>query len=250
MSTPAENADTLEELDDNSSPSFVDRVNEAVEGMKKDAKGSWTLPEDTPEEIRFAAIAERRRRDTQAEYTRISQENKALKAEKSVLLTKALSTAKLELTAEQEEELEDLKFSDPEAWRKKMNVLEAEALNKRKTEVDEEVKKVSTSSLEAEEVERRKQVLTEFLEEHEGFELDDDIIANDIPPRITKKLESGAISFEQFLEECYNYTKTGKVVKQDRAPTDLGLGKAGGGGRPDNHAVQEDIIRSYSKETF
>lgn len=254
MGTPAENADTQSKQDEENQASeatFAARVNEITSKLEKDAKGNWVIPEDLTEEEKFAVNAERRYRDTQSAFTKTSQENKALKAEKSVLLTKATGNVQVTLTAEQAEEMEDLKFSDPEAWRKKMNAYEAAALTEHQKTIDEEVKKVSTSSLEEEERERRKVVLSEFLETHEGFDLNDDIIANDIPPRIVKKLETGKISFEDFLQECYDYSNTGKVIKQDEeVPGQPNLSKVGGGNRPDKNAVKEDIVTSYKKETY
>lgn len=251
MGIPAEDAATQEkqEQDDNkSTPTFADRVNEAVNEMKSDDKGNYVLPEGLSEEVEFAAMAEKRRRDTVAAFTKTNQENKALKAEKSVLSKKALTNVEVKLTAAQEEELEDLKFSDPEAWRKKRNGYEAAALEQHQKELDEEVKKVSTSSLEEEEIGRRELVHKEFLKANPDFTLD---IDEDIPPRIMKKLADGKVSFEDFLQECYDYSKTGKVVKQQEST--LGqpnLGKVGGGSNPDKNAVKEDAIISYNKETY
>lgn len=251
MGNPADKSvDTQEERDQDTGSSFADLVNKAVNEAKTDEKGNLVLPDGLSEEVKYAATLEKRRRDTQASYTKISQKVKALEAEKSALLSKATGSFELELTTEQEAELEDLKFSDPEAWRKKMNTLETEARNKRTKEIDEELKKVSSSSLEIEELERRKQVLSDFLEANEGFELDDDIIANDIPPRISKKLEVGQITFEEFLQECHDYLKTGKVIKQDKVLSGPNLSKVGGGNSPDKNAVKEDIITSYAKETY
>lgn len=257
MSIPANNAaDTQQEQDSNEAQaaktetSFAERVNAMAGEVKANAKGEYEFPEGTSEELRVAVMAERRRRDTQAGFTKTSQELKAVKKENSVLLKKAIETAKVDLTKEQQEELEDLKFSDPEAYRKKMNAYEADAVAKRKKELEEEVKNVSSSSLDEDEIERRKTVLAEFLEANPGFELDDDVIANDIPPRITKKLETGAISFEEFLQECHDYTKTGKVVKQDKVAKQANLSKAGGGGSPDKNAVKVDAVTSYEKEIF
>lgn len=251
MGNPAENADTQEERDEDtnkSEPTFADRVNEAVNGMSKDAKGNYVLPEGLSEEVQFAAMAEKRRRDTQAAFTKTSQENKALKAKEQVLSKKALTNVEVKLTPEQEEELEDLKFSDPEAWRKKRNAYEAEALEKHQKDLDKEVTEASTSSLEQEEIEQRKVILAEFLESNPDFKLD---IDQDIPPRIVKKLADGKVTFEDFLQECLDYSKTGKVVKQtEETLGQPNLGKTGGGSSPDKNAVKEDIIASYAKETY
>lgn len=237
--------------EDNAEPTFADKVNTVLDGMTRDAKtGKYILPDDLSEELKFAAIAEQRRRDTQSAFTKTTQTNKALNAEKAALLKKVAGNVKVELTATQAEELEALKFSDPDAWRAKMNGYEADARTKQTQSLEEELKQVSASSLDREELGRRKQVLTEFASEHPDVAIDDDVIASDIPPRIVKRLETGEISFEAFLEECYNFLKTGKVVKQDGVRKQPNLSKVGGGTRPDANAQKEDAIVSYNKEIF
>lgn len=252
MSNPTNMVATQEELS-LEELTFADQVNKVVNTMSKDEKGEWVLPngEKLSEELKVAAIAEKRYRDTQASYTKANQKLKAIEAERSALMQKALGSIELQLTAEQAEELDDLKFSDPEAWRKKMNKYETAAVEQRKKELDDEIKNISTSSLDEQEKERRKDVLDTFLKENEGFELNDTIINNDIPPRIVNKLANGEITFEDFLQECFVYLNTGKTVAQTERP--LGqpnLNKVGGGSKPDDNAVKEDIIKSYKTETF
>lgn len=230
---------------------FEQAVNKAVNSMKQDAKGNWVLPAGLPPAVKVAANLEKRRRDTQGDYTKTKQENKRLAAEKATLLKKASGNLTLTLSQEQKDELDDLKFSDPEAWRKKMNAYEREAAERQSAELEKDLKQVSTSTLEQEELENRKQVLADFNREHPDFKIDDDILANDIPPRITKALETGAISFEAFLQEVHKYLKTGKVVKQtERTRGQPNLSKVPGGSSPDKNAVKEDAILSYANETY
>lgn len=238
------------EEDNDAEPTFENKVNAAVDSMKQDVKGNWVLPENLSDEVKYAATLEKRRRDTQSDYTRTKQEKKRLEAEKAALLKKAKGNLRLQLTKEQVDELEDLKFSDPEAWRKKVNNYEREAYNRHDDELDKELKQVSTSALDDEELEDRKQVLAKFNQDHADFQLNDDIIANDIPPRIVKRLETGEISFEAFLQEAYEFTRTGKVIKQDKVRKQPNLSKVGGGSAPDKNAKREDAIRSYDKEVY
>lgn len=229
---------------------FEKQVSEVVKQITRGKDGKYVLPEGLAPELKTAAIFEQRRRDTQAEFTKIAQANKALAAENEVLKKKVTGDVKLELTTEQAEELEELKFSDPEAWRVKVNKLEREAIKKRDEELNSEIAKLSTETLDKDEKERRKEVLEAFIESHPGFNLDDDVLANDIPPRFLKKLETGKVSFETFLEEVYEYSTTGKVVKQDKILDDPDLNKIGGSHKPDKNAQKEDIITSYNKEIY
>lgn len=229
---------------------FEQSVSEAVKNIKRGDDGKYILPDTLSPEVKFAAIAEQRRRDTQAEYTKISQSKKALEVENSALKKKAIGNIKITLTEDQQEELDDLKFSDPEAWRVKVNKYEQEALIKYSQELDTEITQISSEELKQSELERRKDVLKEFNQANPDFQLNDTIFENDIPPRITKKLETGKISFEDFLHEAYSYLKTGKVIKRDTLPNDPNLSKMGGGDKPDTHGEKEDIILSYNKEIF
>jgi len=230
---------------------FETRINKVVENLTRDEKGKYIVPEDLSEAERFAVLAEKRRRDTQAEYTKTSQKVKMLEAEKTTLLKKVTEEIPLKLTTEQAEELEDLKFSDPEAYRKKMNTYERDHLAERTRTIDEELKQVSTSSLVQEELERRKEILADFTQARPDFVINDDVISNDIPPRIRKRMETGEVSFEDFLNECYNYLKTGKVVRQEELPgKQPNLSKVGGGSQPDDNAVKEDIHIKYKKTIF
>lgn len=232
---------------------FADKVNVLVDKLVKDEKGSWSLPEGTEvdDATHFAVIAERRRRDTQSEYTKMSQKAKALEAEKAKLFDRAVGDVSMTLTPEQKEELEDLKFSDPEEWRKRINTLEKESRTKRSQEIEEELKQVSTSTLKTSELERRTELLSTFNSSHPDFPIDDDVIANDIPPRITKKLETGQITFEAFLHECYDYAKKGKIVKDTVQDPDMpNMSKAAGGSMPDKEALKKHSASSYEKETY
>lgn len=242
-----EQADTAK---DNEEVAFEKAVQKAVSGMTRGSDGKYVLPDDVSPAVKHAAILEKRRRDTQSEYTKVAQQKKALEAENAALKSKALKDVQVALTPEQTAELDELKFSDPEAWRKKMNRLELEALAVRKKELEDEVTKVSADSLAKDELERRQDVLAEFNQAHPDFILDDSVIANDIPPRITKRLETGEISFEAFLQECYDYTKTGKVIKQEKTLGQPNLSMVGGGSTPDKRAETQDIVLSYNKEVY
>lgn len=252
MGTQANDASTQGVQAEGSANTVTEKINGLVEQLQKDDKGSWKLPEgvEADEMTTFAVMAERRRRDTQSAYTGATQKLKTLEAERATLLAKAVNTDSFTITPEQQEELEDLKFSNPEEWRKKINALEAEHKTKRVAEIDEELKQISTSTLAKTELEQREQLLTAFNESHSDFPITQAVIDNDIPPRITKKLETGKITFAQFLDEVYEYAKTGKVVKDASVPEIPNLGDKPGSSKPDSKAVDKDIVSTYRKTTF
>lgn len=252
MGTQANDASTQGVQADGSANTVTEKINSLVEQLQKDDKGSWKLPEgvEADEITTFAVMAERRRRDTQSAYTGVTQKLKALEAEKATLLAKAVNTSNLTITPEQQEELDDLKFSNPEEWRKKMNALETEHKTKRVAEIDEELKQISTSTLAKTELEQREAILTEFNASHPDFPITQSVIDNDIPPRITKELETGKITFAQFLDKVYEYAKTGKVVYDKSAPAIPNLGDKPGSSKPDSKAVDKDIVSTYRNTIF
>ncbi len=252
MGTQADTATTQDVEVEVKTNTVAETINGLVAKLEKDDKGSWKLPADVEvdETTAFAVMAERRRRDTQAAYTGVSQKVKALEAEKATLRAKAIDEASLDLTPELTEELNDLKFSDPEEWRKRMNVLETEHRTKRMNAIDEELKHVSTTTLVKNELEQREDILASFNASHPDYPITQEVIDNDIPPRILKKLETGKVTFDQFLSECYEYATTGKVIKQTETPDMPNIGRIPGGSKPDSKAVDKDIIHSYRKETY
>lgn len=179
-----------------------------------------------------AKKAEQRRRDTQAAYTKSQQELAATRAQLKVMKETggpALDQGKLA-------ELEDLKFSDPDAWYKAKLALESEAHNTFQSKLAE-----------ASESEVRLAKLEEFKATHPGFELTDD----DIPPRIAKKLASGQVSFDEFLQETYDYLVTPKVIGDAHKTLEQpNLGKVGGGITPSAAATSKDIVSSYKNEVY
>lgn len=185
-----------------------------------------------------AEKAEKRRRDTQAAYTQARQELAAVKAQLKVL--QETGGHKALIDNDKLKELEDLKFSDPDAWFEAKLAIEADAKAKFQSKLSEAQREVS-------EIEIRQAKLEEFKATHPGFELSDD----DIPPRIAKKLAEGKVSFEEFLEECYSYLTAPRVVGETAKTLEQpNLSKVGGGNTPSQAAKSEDIILSYRKEIF
>lgn len=207
---------------------------------------------DTPESTQQVDY-EKRFKDTQAFATRIAQEKadkerelEELKAELSVLKT----TAKPSLTIDEQtqSELEDLKYSDPDAWRAKVNELEQKANLEFNSKIDE-AKKLSSQQLE---LQRRANILTQFQTEHPDVEFTDELLHLDIPQRIVKELENGKVTYEEFLNNVYNYVKTPKVVgSATKTLEQPNLSKTGGDDTPTKNSLgNQNIIQSYENMEF
>ena len=227
--------------------SLDEKLNEVVKNMEFDEKtNTYKLPEDIPEELRLAAIAEKRRRDTQAALTKSRQELKKLEEANKKLQERVYNNVNIELSEEEKAALEELKFTDPDAWRVKMNQLEEEAKKKAKESLNE----VMTEAEKAAELERRRIILEDFLAKNPGIVINDDVIANEIPPKLTKKLDSGEISFEEFLEESKKFLiKTGYVIGDTvQTPNSPNLNKVGSA--VTEKGAEEDFVKSYRNEIY
>lgn len=188
---------------------------------------------------------EKRYKDTQAAYTKSQQELKAAKAQVDVL--EKLTTPQIQIDAETQRELDDLKYSDPDAWRTKMNNLELEARTKHQSTLSTAAQQAAMQA----ELERRTQVLDEYNRSHPGYEITDEVIQLDVPTRITKKLESGEISFDNFLTEVKDFLYAPKKVgTANKALGQPNLGNIGGGDTPSDTAVTLDIAANYKNIAY
>lgn len=230
---------------------FKERVNELVSKMEQGEDGKWKLPEDIAKDVdeptMFAITAERRYRDTQGAFTKSRQELKKQEAIAAGLQEKLLQS-NVELTKEQKFELNELKKTNPEAWRAKLNEIEETNKNKLETELND-IRKASANKGE---LEVRKEQMAAWSEST-GIALTDEIVANDLPPRFVKELEAGKITFEEFLDKAGNFLKTEKVIAGSTDNTDdneLNLGNVAGGQEPSKRAQEGDFVETYEKNTI
>lgn len=181
---------------------------------------------------------EKRFKDTQAAYTKSQQELVSAKAKLKVLSEQV--KVDLNLSSEQKAELDNLKYENPDEWRAKVTKLEQEAKNAH----EEKVSQVS-------QLELRKLAFDEFSANHPDIILNDEVINFDVPYRIKSKLEKGETTFEEFLQEAYDYLKTPKKIGTNTEV--LGqpnLSKAGGGSLPSKDAIAGQSVADYSKEIY
>lgn len=222
------------------------QVNELISKATRDEAGKLVLPEADPA-LLYAARAEIRRRDTQAEFTRSQQKLKQVE-HFSAKLTEELETAIVSSTSTAEQaRLAELKHSNPDAWLEEMRKLEDQAKGKAK----ERIQQVRNTSEEVTEIERRAIALQAFHDANPGIEINDDVIQNDVPPRLTKQLADGKISFEDFLVQVAKIVKGDiKIAKGEQAPNLPDMSKVAGGNTADeaNKARQSD--NDYAKEVY
>ena len=184
--------------------------------------------EPTKEELLTQLDRERKmRKDTQASYTKSRQELAQLKAEAEARAS--LPT----LSTEEQEHLDNLKVTDPDAWYQEKLKIDTKATQHINLSVQEATNKLA---LEAELL-QRESVLTSFNANRQTLglpPLDENAIAFDnIPPRITKKLEQGDIDYNTYLTEVSAFVDAPKVItKTDEVVGDPTLGNANGSNTP------------------
>lgn len=232
---------------DNSTPTFESQVNETIAAITKDENGKFVVPEGTDDAIAYAAKAELRRRDTQAAYTKGQQTLKALQAENAKLAASWEADAVSNLSSSEQARLEELKVQDPDAWRAEIATLE----NAKRTKFQEKRQAISEEANKLTELERRTQQLEQFNQENPGIQITDDVLANDIPPRIVRKLEQGLVQFDEFLNEVAAYLTKGKTIaKGDQPDEQPNFNEARGSNTPTKEAIDKQNANDYTKEIF
>jgi hypothetical protein len=225
-----------------------DDVNTAIKEATKDDAGKTVFPEGTSEAVIYAANTEMRRRDTQSALSKEQQANSTLKAVNEKITETWEQEVGSTLTNDQNAELEELKHTDPDAWHTKLNEYKAANTNK----VKEKQKTISEEVGKETEIQRRARVLEEYNAANPELTLTDDVIANDIPPRITNKLANGEITFDDFLVEANAYLGTPKVVAStgDEVNETPDISTLGGSEKPTIASVDSEITSSYEKEVY
>jgi len=233
--------------ENNTEKSFADQVSDTVKLFKDDGTGKQVLPKDLEisEGLRYSAMAEKRRRDTESTLGKTRAQLNASQATQDAY-KKRMVGQPAAITAERRAELDDLKITDPEAWRLELNKMDQQA----NSALDTELSDISSEAVQAAEVTRREDVLLQFNAEHSDAPINDASLQNEIPPRITKRLSDGTISFEEFLNEAYEYLVAPKTTVGATATADPSLGAAGGTSNPSNEAQAAADITDYANTVF
>lgn len=228
---------------------FAAQVESTVDQLTKGKDGKLSLPDGVKasEEVLYTAKVEKRRRDTFSSYSKERNENISLKAQNTALTNSWKEDAITNLSAADQAELSELKSTDPDAYITKVEELKTKALST----FEEKQKKVKETASNETELERRTRLIQEHNEANPKFQLTDDTIANDVPPRLTKQLADGELTFDEFIVKASKYLSTDKVIRGGK-PVDKepNLGTSGGSSTPSDDAIEADIHESYKKTVF
>lgn len=240
-----------EEIPSSNTNGVQDQINDLVSAMVEDENGKWEIPKDklkgVSEAVVYAAKAEKRFRDTQSSYTKSRQRVKELETVNDNLTEHVIQNATMHLTDQEREELDDLRTSNPEAWREKLNEHEQKAKELQNQKIEE----FKNKGKEASEGEMRTAAYQAFTE-RTGIELSDDVINNQLPASFMKNIEEGKWTFDKFLDEAEKFLKLPAKIKgaNDKPENDKDLSKMPGGKEPSEEAQEGDAVQSYKNEVY
>lgn len=231
---------------------FADQVNEAVTKLVE-TNGVWEFPadvlKDLPEAVAYSAKQEKRIRDNSSAFHKANNRAKELEAINGRLTTHLVDNATLHLSSEQRTELEELKLTDPDAWRTKLTSYETEA----KTILQAKVNEFQQEGKTLTELDERKIKLAAFTESTK-IELTDKIIEEQLPASYAKQLAEGKITFDDFLDKAHKFLTKEKVIKGANEgkleDNNIDLSKLPGGNTPDKPAQEKDLEKAYKKTIF
>ena len=231
-----------------------DLVASALAGYKADETGKVIVPDNSPAYVATALKVEQRRRNSNSEYSKerasrekVEAENKALK-EQMAKLVKPKGLSK-----EQQDELEELKFSDPDKWFERKVALE----NANSSETNDIVSKAyETASQEANVMyeqnvnQRREKSLDELLQSHNianpDKPLDMNMLNLNVPPILVNRFHNGEVDAEGFLASVSKYLYASTTVSNESVPSQPNLSNVTGSDAPSEKASEMSLEQLYS----
>ncbi len=220
--------------------SLGQQANEVLRSAQTDASGNVILPEDIPTELRELVLTEKKFRDTQSGYTKSRQEVAELRAQNEALMAQVGST---NISPADAQTLETLKYEDPDKYFVERTRMETEARQRGQQQVQttlDTAKKTAQEAYMQDELVRRNKVLADFTS-NTGFNLTEDIINNDVPPRIQEKLKNG-MEFGAWLYEVKTYLDMPKVIENETITNVTDIGKGGSASEADTAAYNKNTI--------
>ena len=202
----------------------------------KDALSGLDISDDKT----LAVTSEIRRRNTESSFTRANQEKIELQAELEVY--KKLVPTSLNITEEEQDALDELKYSDPDAWFDRVSDIKAKAREGFQTKTQEAVDLARQDAIRNDTVASRERLLAEF-NSNTATPLTDEQLQYDIPPRLTKQVETGELTFGEMIQKAHDFINGGKVASQPAYEEEPSFD--GTPGRVTNDHNNEKVIDNY-----
>lgn len=233
-----------------SNSDITELVNKHVNNL--DDNGKLQLPDDMPDWQKHVVRAEKRQRDAQSELGRTQATLRGVEASNTVLVEQALSIVpdSFQLSADELTTLNALKVSDPDAYRLRVNDLEAKAITAQEENIKTLTGEAMTKANETFIAKDRITVLQEFRSANPDTVLTDEVLVNDVPPRFMNELNAGKYDYQTYLTKVTEYLKTGKVLPGQGAGEQTNLSDLPGSNTPGKQAAENAGKTDYKKMTF
>lgn len=247
MGNPSKVESSVQNGSDGGEMTFDQQVSSIVSQMTVDEKGNYQMPDiEMSEPLKFAANAERRRRSTESALSKTRLQLKAKEHVNTKLVDKVSSLIKPKVTEEQLAELEDLKFTDPDEWHRKLSAFEKGATST----LNDEMANISSEASQQAIQEMVDNKMAEYNTQNPDAQITQEVLDNELPPAYMRQLSNGDISFDDFLVKANKFLKTPKKVGGKNATDMPNLGEAGGGATPAASAVQGQAEKTYENTIF
>ena len=229
---------------------IAELVNKHVNNL--DDKGKLQLPDDMPDWQKHVIRGEKRTRDAQAELSKSQTKLRESEAVNDVLLATASTVIPedSQLSDAALTELNTLKTTDPDAYRLKVNALEAEALEAQKTKLTEMSTEAAKAATAAHTTKNRVTVLAEFRDANPDLVITDDVLISDVPPRLLAGVTNGNYSYGEYLEKVKDYLAKGKTATGDPKGDPHNMHNLSGSQTPGKEAAGRAGQDDYNKLTF
>jgi len=176
--------------------------------------------------------SEKRRKDAQSVLTPLHQENARLKAE---LATQGSAP---QISSEEQDRLNDLKFSDPDVWRAEANKADLALTKAHEEAVDAEYGKIVTEMTQEQLVANAKKFFTDKS-------IDAATVINSMPKALQTMIDNGEIPLEEGLQRGIDLVN-GATVKSVLAPSSPNLSNVAGSDKPTDGAKVKQQQQDWS----
>jgi len=233
----------------NQEPDISELVNEHINNL--DDKGKLQLPDDMPDWQKHVVRTEKRARDAQSELSKTQSKLRESTAVNGVLMETASTMVPddFQLNDDELARLNQLKANDPDKYRLAVNELEAKAKDAQATKLSELTTKAAEDATTAHRTKNRVTVLAEFRNANPDLLITDDVLVNDVPPRLLAGVTAGDYSYAEYLDKVKDYLGTGKQVPSKEGE-EHNIHKMNGSQTPGKSAAEKAGNIDYAKMTF